>query len=698
MRPLAYLLLGLPTSAFAAADWPYPEDIPVAATPSVGLAGEAPADVERYLLAEGASVAQLSPDGRTVAFRWGLSGEPQLWTVDADGGFPRQLTFGGGVTFFEWMPDGSALLVGRDAEGNEREGYYLLATDGTTERQVLPLSDAFRSFGMFSSDGSRILYSSTERNGRDYDVYVAATATGETRRVFEGSFGFFPSAWQPGGDLVVVSETRGEDANDVHLLNLEDGSMKPLFQPSVAANFSDFAWLPDGSGFFMASNLDREFDALAFYDLGKREIEWLETPDHDIGNVALAGAGRYLVWTTNEDGYSVLHGRDLTNGRALNPPVLTAGVYTLEAAADSSRVVVRVSGPATPGDAIVWALDTGAAKTVVKSSLGGIAAETFVVPESIRYPARDGVELQGLLYLPKSAGNSKPPVVVQVHGGPTGQSRPSFRAVEQYLVNQGIAVFAVNVRGSTGFGKTYTRLDNQEKRLDSVRDLVDTVGFLSTDNRLNTSRIAVMGGSYGGYMVNAVLGSYPGVFDAGASMVGVSDWVRALREASPGLKASDRIEYGDIREQRWQDFYAEHSPIHNAHRIDVPLFVSHGANDPRDPVTESDRIVEAVRNNGHEVTYLRFPRRRSLRTQAWQSSHVLPRACGLSRTAAETPKPGCRLVVCLVGWIDKKGRDVATPAFSSPLIPLSGLWFLHRPVQTNEDRATSRVHGPCGFG
>ena len=140
-----------------------------------------------------------------------------------------------------------------------------------------------------------------------------------------------------------------------------------------------------------------------------------------------------------------------------------------------------------------------------------------------------------------------------------------------------------------------------------MRDLVDTVAFLSKDKRLNTNRIAVMGGSYGGYMVNAVLGSYPGVFDAGASFVGVSNWVRALQEASPALKASDRIEYGDIREPKWEKFYKNNSPINNAHKIKVPMFVEHGANDPRDPVTESDRIVTTIRNNGGSVTYMRFP-------------------------------------------------------------------------------------------
>lgn len=598
----------LATSVGANTDWDNSDDIPVIEPVTVGLAGEQPADIVRYLMARGALQARISPDGNTVAFGYRVTGEPQLWVVDAAGGWPRQLTFGSGITFFRWAPDGEHLLVGRDAEGNEREGYYLLSLDGTDERQLLPLSDAFRAFGMFSSDGSQILFSSTERTGRDFDIYVSDVASGDSRIVYEGTFGFFPRAWQPNGDIVIVDEIRGEDARDVHLLNMASGELSPLFQPEVSAFHGSYAWLPDGSGFYLTTNQDREYAALAFYSMEDEELKFLETPNADISNVTLSGNGRYLAWTTNEDGYARVHAVDRSNSQSLTAPELPPGVYDLGFSAAASSLNIRVRGPATPGDVYVWNFETNVATRAIASSLAGLDADTFVVPESLRYPARDGVELQGLLYVPKeSMLSEKPPVVVKVHGGPTGQSRPTFQPQVQYLVNNGIAVFDVNVRGSTGFGKTYTRLDNREKRLDSVRDLVDTVAFLSQDERLNTNRIAVMGGSYGGYMVNAVLGSYPGVFDAGVSRVGVSDWVRALQEASPALKASDRIEYGDIREEKWQEFYRVNSPINNADNIQVPLLVQHGVNDPRDPVTESDRLVTKIRKAGGTVIYLRFP-------------------------------------------------------------------------------------------
>jgi dipeptidyl aminopeptidase/acylaminoacyl peptidase len=605
--PVMIAAAALIPAVVAAETWPYADDIPVAEPVTVGLAGEQPADIVRFLFADGALAARLSPDGRKVAFTWAVSGQPQLWIVDAAGGWPRQITFGSAITFFRWAPDAKSLLVGRDTEGNEREGFYLLSADGTAERQLLPLSDAFRQFGTFSADGSQFTYSSTERNGVDFDIYLGDIASGESRRLLEGSFGWFPVSWQPRGDLVIVSETRGEDANDVYLLDVRTGELTPLFRPETASSYGDFAWLPDGSGFYLSTNQDREFAGLAFYSLATRRLEFIATPDFDIENVGLSDDGRYFGWTVNEDGYSKLHVIDRSSGDSLDIPPLPKGVYSLDFAQDAPAVSVLISGPATPGDVWTWNPGTGRHAQAVESSLGGLAAEDFVAPVSLRYAARDGVELQGLLYLPRGAADPRPPVVVNVHGGPTGQARPDFQPVTQYLLNQGIAVFDVNVRGSTGFGKSFARLDNREKRLDSVRDLVDTVAFLGRDGRANTNRTAVMGGSYGGYMVNAVLGSYPGVFDAGISMVGVSDWVRALQEASPALKASDRIEYGDIRDEKWQTFYAQNSPINLAENINVPLLVQHGANDPRDPVSESDRLVLAVRDAGGAVEYLRFP-------------------------------------------------------------------------------------------
>lgn len=597
-----------PDKSAASGGWPYPEDIPQPESVAPGLAGETPVDIVRFLMVRGIRGASLAPDGRRLAYLDTVTGKPQLWIVDAAGGWPQQLTFGAAVTFYRWLPDGSGLLYAADREGNEREAYWLISADGRHERQVLDYADAFRAFGDFNEDGSRFVYSSTKRNGRDFDVYVADTESGGTRLVHEGHFGYFARDWQLGGSHVLISETRGEDGNDLHLLDVDTGDFETLFAPEVSAYYGDFAWTPDGAGFYLVTDQDREFKALAHYDLAGRELAIIEAPEHDVDGLALSGDGRYLVWTTNEGGYSVLHGRDLDSGTDLTPPALPPGIYGVRFASGAPRLMISVSGPQVAGDAYVWDVASGELTRAAAATMAGIDPDRLVVPESLFFPAEDGVTLHGLLYLPKdTAEGAKPPVVVSVHGGPTAQARPGFRAVTQYLVGRGIAVLDINVRGSTGFGKTNARLDNQRLRPNAVRDLVDALAFLARDGRVDADRAAVMGGSYGGYMVNAVLGSYPDAFDAGVSFVGVSDWVRALEEASPALKASDRLEYGDITDPDDRAFFAELSPMARADRIRAPMLVEHGANDPRDPVTESDRLVKAVRANGVPVTYLRFP-------------------------------------------------------------------------------------------
>jgi dipeptidyl aminopeptidase/acylaminoacyl peptidase len=232
----------------------------------------------------------------------------------------------------------------------------------------------------------------------------------------------------------------------------------------------------------------------------------------------------------------------------------------------------------------------------------------MVVPEPLDFPARDGVELHGLYYAPRGApGDGAPPLLLSVHGGPTSQARPWFDAVLQYLLTRGIAVFDLNYRGSTGFGKSFARLNDGRLREAEYLDMEDAVRFLGESGRVDPARAAVMGGSYGGYLTMAGLARLPETFSAGVAFVGVSNWVTALEGASPQLKASDRVEYGDIDDPEDREFFRSISPITHVAGVRAPVMVVHGANDPRDPVTESDQYVRGVRERGGEVEYLRFP-------------------------------------------------------------------------------------------
>ncbi|HYE14101.1 MAG TPA: S9 family peptidase, partial [Pyrinomonadaceae bacterium] len=346
-----------------------------------------------------------------------------------------------------------------------------------------------------------------------------------------------------------------------------------------------------------------------------------------------------LAWTENAGGVSALRLRDLQSGSGLRRTLdagtagLPEGVIgALVWAASAPRLAIRLSAPQVPGD--IWLFDGsrpasrgGAARSagprvrdslddlrgrltrLTDSSLAGLDPLSFVAPQAVSFKSHDGETIYGLLYMPRGASAARrPPVVLSVHGGPTGQARPTFSGVQQYLLARGYAILDLNFRGSTGYGKRFARLDNKRQRPNAVKDMGAAVDCLAKSGRpLDASKVAVMGGSYGGYMTYAALAMLPEKFAAGVSFVGVSNWVTALEGASPSLKASDREEYGNVDDPADREFFKEISPITHVAAVRAPLLVSHGANDPRDPVTESDQFVRAIRERGGVVEYLRWP-------------------------------------------------------------------------------------------
>ena len=588
---------------------------PQAEVINVGYAGQDPANVARYLLARGADDVTMSPSGEFIAYTSGVTGLPQLWIIPAAGGQARQLTYGNGVTFFEWAPDSSTLLYGGDNNGDEQESYAFVSPDGAREGEVLASAEGgFRRFGGFSADGSHYAFASTERNGLDFDIYLARAEPGhKPRMVYEGKYGFFVQAVSSNGDLIVMSETVGEDADNLYLLNTKTGERTTISAPESRANHagSNVVFSRDNAALYFASSAGREFRALTRYDIKDGKQTVLFTAEADVENVTLCGADvKMLLWTTNTDGSATLHARNLQTGKDMPVPAIKQGDYSLSCSAGSSAVALGVYAYDTPGDIYTWDTDTGEVAQVLKSDMAGLAPDRLIEPVSLRMAARDGVTLQGWLYMPDAGSvpaGKLPPVVFKVHGGPHAQSGPDYDGPAQYLLDRGIAVFKTNVRGSSGFGRTYSALDDKKKRLDSVRDLVDMLDYLGDQGLVDTDNAAVLGGSYGGYAVNAVLAAYPGEFKAGVSLFGVADWVTALEIASPALKASDIIEYGDITKDKWRDFYTEQSPIRQADRINVPVLFSHGAMDPRIDIAETETMVKSLRNNGIEAGYIRFP-------------------------------------------------------------------------------------------
>lgn len=608
---IALILLGLLPAAPRAT--PLPEDIPVPVTGQASLAGAPRPDVARFLSVRRVLPGfAMSPDGKVVSYATTTTGDPQLWAA-AVGGPPRQLTFlPSSVTFQAWSPGGGFLVYGTDRAGDEREGFYAITPDGLTEVELLPPSDAYRAFGAFSRDGRALAYTSTERNGKDFDLHVLrldaqGRPEGLPRRIHEGRGLDQVATWRPDGRAVVVTRARGEAFQDVLLVDVASGKEEVLFQPEAPAAYRGFAWTPDGRGLWVATDQDRDLAGLAFLEMATRKLRFVETPSAEVEDVVHSDDGRFLAYTVNEGGFSRLVLRDLRASREVRlEPGLPPGVYELRFAARAPALGVRISGPNVPGD--LWVVDaaTGRTRRATESATAGLDPARFARAEPVSFRSFDGEEIHGLLSLPAPAAG-RPPVVILVHGGPTAQARPRFDALEQYLLTRGIALLHVNFRGSTGFGKRFTSLDDRRLRPDAVEDVGAALDFLARDGRVDAGRAAIMGGSYGGYLAFAAVTRFPERFRAAVSAVGVSNWVTALEGASPMLKASDLLEYGDVSDPADRAFFVELSPITHVAKVRAPLLVTHGANDPRDPVTESDTFVAAVRRQGGRVEYLRFP-------------------------------------------------------------------------------------------
>ncbi|PAX07925.1 S9 family peptidase [Sphingomonas lenta] len=586
--------------------WPHEADIPKPKPVSVPLAGTATDDPTRYFLANGPSAGALSPDGERLAYISRVTGQPQVWVVDAAGGSPRQLTFGLGVDGMSWTPDGQGLMYVADKGGDERYGFYWVSADGTRERVLVPPSAAFTMPGDYTADGRGLVYATTARDGKSFDLHVAALDGSGSRPVRQGRMGYYPSQVQPNGTLAIVSESRGETGQDVYLVDLATGSERTLFKPRQASAYRSFAWTPDGRGFYMVTDQDRDFQALAHHDLASGRTRIVEAPAHDVRSVAVSPDGRFLLWTTDEGGVHRLHARDLRDGRDLPAPPLPAGLLSAEFARGAPVAHIEVSGPRTPGELWVWDLASGRSRRVVEPNAAGLDLAAMVEPRLVTFPARDGVRLSGLLYEPRDVAG-RAPVYLQLHGGPSAHAGAYWQPSTQYLLAQGVAVLDFNYRGSTGAGKKHSHLNDLRERGKEIDDVVDAVRWIGRQPGLDGARVAVGGGSYGGYLTNALMGRHPDLFAAGVSQVGVADWVANLERASPQLQASDRLEYGDVRDPADRKFLQSLSPMNWVAKIRRPFLVQVGANDPRNGPQEQDAFVTAIRDAGGQVIYRRYP-------------------------------------------------------------------------------------------
>jgi len=585
---------------------------------------------------ETTSFSMANPDG--LAFSEGRShvlissdqtGVFNAYALPVAGGDPVPLTASTtNATFAQsYFPDGRRILVAADQGGNELTHIYVRETDGTL-RDLTPGDKVKAGFVGFSDDGQTFWLTSNERDASAFDVYAYDATTYERKLVFQNP-GLNVTAVSGDGRLVALIKSHTSANSDIYLADLQAGGEPYLISEhtgDVAYDVSGFG--PNGATLIYTSNQDGEFAQAYAYDIANKAHNRTTQADWDVMYVSFSPNGRYRVTAVNADASTELTIEDAQTRAPVRLTGLPQGDITgvrFDPGADLAAFTVV--SDTSPADVFIADLSTGQARRLTHALNPAIKEGDLVEATIVRYPGEGGVMVPAVLYRPKGASAAHPaPAVVLVHGGPGGQTRRGYSAMVQHLVNHGYAVLGANNRGSSGYGKTFFHMDDKRHGEADLRDIVAGGDWLRAQDWVADDQVAVMGGSYGGYITAAALAFHPDKFEAGIDIFGVTNWVRTL-ESIPAWWGAQRVALFDEMGDPATDAVRHRaiSPLFHAEKIQRPLLVIQGANDPRVLQVESDELVEKVRANNVPVEYVVFPdeghgfQRRANRIKAQES-------------------------------------------------------------------------------
>lgn len=561
--------------------------------------------LQRYQNTRGAGLSGWMDDGILIGTRF--ANTAQLHRVDSPLGMRRQITFFdepvGGASINPGTRRGFAYL--KDTGGSE---FYQLFWHDADSGETTMLSDGkSRYMGpSWSPSGERLAYATTAGNGVEWDLHITDLDGGRTVLQEGEGVGWGIRHWSSDESRILASRYISINESELYEFVVATGERRRLLG-DVTAAIGGAVYGADG-GIYFTSDRDGEFMRLHRLDPATGAVRSLTTDTPwNVESFALSKDRTLLAYTFNEDGLSRLEVRNLSTGALLTLPNLPQGIIGgLRFKPDGAKLGFTLRSATTPTD--IFSIDLGAngADNLVRwteGEIGNLRREDLVAPATIRYESFDGRQIPALVYRP--AGPGPHPVLISIHGGPEGQSRPGFSPTFQFYVQElGIAVIQPNVRGSSGYGKSYLLLDNGRKREDSVRDIGALLDWVENQSDLDSDRVAVTGGSYGGYMVLAALVHYGDRLRAAMESVGISNFVTFLKNTQPYRKDLRRVEYGDERDESMREFLESISPLNHVEKIDTPMLISQGLNDPRVPASESEQIVAALRERDVPVWYV----------------------------------------------------------------------------------------------
>jgi dipeptidyl aminopeptidase/acylaminoacyl peptidase len=594
-------------------------------TQHADAANEVP--ISRYLNTRYAYCPSISSDGRRVAFVTDITGVAQAWQVRCDPevqdpGWPHQLTFQADRVMGLWCspaPGDDRLIYTRDVGGNENAQIYLYSPgEGAHLSLTTGHEDAMHIFGEWSPDASRILFAANRRNPGLFDLYLQPI-DGVARLVWENPEpGFLTNlCFSPSGDRAAATLMSSSFCHHLFEIDLESGSARRISLAEQDTRYDAVCFDPGGLSLYLNTDLDSDFLRIVRLDLDGMAIQPVVSQAVDVELMTCSPDGRTLAYTANLDGTSELCLLDLASGETRVAPglgeapgVVGAMDWRLAFSPDSGSLAFSFTNAVRTSDIHIWDLASNLVWPVTRSAHGGVPLDSFVAPALVHYPTFDTTDdsnprqIPAWFFQPRSHAGAPVPAILLVHGGPEGQTRPYFHPLIQYFLQRGYAVFAPNVRGSTGYGKAYSHLDDVEKRMDSVADLAHAARWLQEQPGVDGDRLVVYGGSYGGFMVLSALCTYPDLWAAGVDIVGISSFTTFLENTSDYRRAHREAEYGSLDTDR--EFLESISPINHVDKITAPLIVIHGANDPRVPLSEAEQLVAALTARGISTEFIVF--------------------------------------------------------------------------------------------
>ena len=566
--------------------------------------------IEQFMDTVSIGGSSFSHGEKTILFSSNKTGIYNAFTIPVEGGEPTQLTYSEDDAIFalSFFPEDNRILYSSDKGGNEINHIYLRDEDGTV-RDLTPEEKEKASFDGWTFDQKSFFYGSNKRDSRFFDIYEMDIETFTPKMIYQNDAGYELASISRDKKYFAFSKAITTNNSEMYLYDRKAKEMKHLSPHEGDVQYQPQTFSPDSKNLYYLTDEDSEFTYLKRYDIEAGQKDTVEQYDWDIWYTYFSRNGKYRVVGINEDARTVIKVYDTSTNQPLKLPELPGGNISSVNISKSEKIMAfYFNGSRSPNNLLVYNFDSGVYAQLTDTMNPEIDPEDLVEAEVVHYKSFDGLDIPGVYYKPHNINpREKVPALIMVHGGPGGQARKGYRPIQQYLVNHGYALIDVNNRGSSGYGKTFLKMDDKKHGEGDLDDCVWAKKYLISTGYIDPDKIGIIGGSYGGYMVLAGLTFRPDEFAVGVDLFGISNWVRTLQNIPPWWESFKEALYAEMGNPETDlEYLRRISPLFHADNIQKPLMVLQGANDPRVIKVESDEIVEAVKKKGIPVEYIVF--------------------------------------------------------------------------------------------